>query len=133
MIKPKLCFEKQKPMRKSLIRRNIDTLRDDELLALLGIARLLRNQSYTIIIHAFEDYKNLCSTYSVNHHGEGSFRKYIDLFIHLELIQKKKVKRERFIKISLLNIASTELIDLIYEKLENKLNLKNRVFERICA
>ena len=120
-------------MKKSLIRRNIDTLRDDELLALLGIARLLRDQSYTIIIHAFEDYKNLCRTYSVIHHGEGSFRKYIEQFIHLNLIQKKKVKQERFIKISLLNIPSMEIIDLIHEKLGNKLNSKKCVYEKICT
>lgn len=43
--------------------------------------------------------------------------------------QKKKDKRERFIKIELLNITSEELIELVNEKLENKLISKMRVYE----
>lgn len=120
-------------MRKSVIRRSIDTLRDDELLALLGIARLLRCQSYTITNHAFEEYKNLCRTYSVIPHGEASFRKHIQQFIHLDLIQRKKTKHKKFLEITLLDTPSMELIDLVQRKLESKLNSKKRVYEEIYA
>ena len=120
-------------MRKSVIRRSIDTLRDDELLALLGIAQLLRDQSCTITRHAFEEYKSLCRTYSVIPHGEASFRKHIQQFIHLDLIQRKKTKHEKFLEITLLDIPSIELIELVNEKLENKLHSKKRVYEEVYA
>ena len=120
-------------MRKTSIRRSLDTLRDDELLALLGIARLLRDQSYTVTNHAFEEYKKLCRTYSVIPHGEASFRKHIQQFIHLDLIQRKKTKHEKFLEITLLNIPSTELIELVNEKLKNKLNSKKKLYEEIYA
>jgi len=42
--------------------RNIDILREHELLALLGVAELLRKvgQSFTIINYAFKEYKETC-------------------------------------------------------------------------
>lgn len=106
-------------MRRSVIRRIIDTLRDDELLALLGIAQLLRNQSYTIFNHAFKEYKRLCREYCVIPHGKASLRKYIYQFIHLDLIQRNKINHERSQKIVLLDIPSIVLIGLVRKKLEN--------------
>ena len=115
-------------MRRSVIRRIVDTLRDDELLALLGIAQLLRDQSYTIFNHAFKEYKKLCRDYSVIPHGKASLRKYISQFIHLDLIRRNKIKHERSLEITLLDIPSIVLIGLVHKKLKKKLNLRKRVY-----
>jgi len=115
-------------MRRSVIRRIVDTLRDDELLALLGIAQLLREQSYTIFNHAFKEYTKLCRAYSVIPHGKASLRKYIYQFIHLDLIRRNKIKRERSLEITFLDIPSIVLIGLVHKKLKKKLILRKRVY-----
>ena len=120
-------------MKRSVIRRIIDTLRDDELVALLGIARLLRDQSYTIFNHVVEEYKKLCRDYSVIPRGKASLRKYIYQFIHLDLIRRNKVKHERSLEITLLDIPSIVLIELVHKKLKKKLNLRKRVYVKLSA
>ena len=115
-------------MRRSVIRRIVDTLRDDELLGLLGIAQFLRDQSYTIFNYAFKEYKKLCRDYSVIPHGKASLRKYIFQFIHLDPIRRNKAKHERCLEITLLDISSIVLIGLVHKKLKRKLNLRKRVY-----
>lgn len=120
-------------MRRSVIRRIVDTLRDDELLALLGIAQLLKDQPYTIFIHAFKEYNKLCRYYFVIPHGKPSFRKYICQFIHLGLIQRNKVKHERSLEITLLDVPSIVLIELVRKKLAKKLSLRKKVYVELRA
>ncbi len=102
--------------------RNIDILRDHELLTLLGVVGLLRNfdQSFTIINHAFEEYKKMCKKYSVTPHNKTSFRKYIHQLIQMNLITSKPVRNGRFLEITLLEIPRISLTELLEDILERK-------------
>jgi len=88
---------------KSDIKNIIDTLREDELLALLGIIKSVRGQTFTYIKVAFAYYTQLCKKYSLRSRGIASFRKYIHQFFDLHLITFQPVEKshDRFLRIKL--------------------------------
>ena len=83
--------------------RNIGILREHELLALLGVAELIRKigQSFTIINYAFEEYKEMCRQYSITPHNKTSFRRHLRQLIHMNLITLRPRKDGRFLEITL--------------------------------
>ena len=98
--------------------RNIDILRDHELLTLLGVVGLLRNfdQSFTIINHAFEEYKKMCKKYSVTPHNKTSFRKYIHQLIHMGFVTSNPKKSGRFLEFTLSGSNLNTLLGDILER-----------------
>lgn len=110
-------------MENPVYQRIEDNLRVEELFALLGIARSLKNQKYTTIHEAFEEYKAICCYYSIRPHGEASIRKYIYYFAQTNMISvepiKNKAEQGRFLKISLVNTSPIELIDFLNGVIEN--------------
>ena len=98
--------------------QNIDTLRDHALLALLGVAELLKKigQSFTIINYAFEEYKKMCKQYSITHHNKTSFRKYLQQLIHMGFITSRPKKSGRFLEITLSGSNLNKLLEDIIEE-----------------
>ena len=115
-------------MENPLFQRIEDNLRTEELFALLGIARSLKNQTCAIIYEAFEEYKKICRSYSIRPHGKATFRKYTYYFGQLNLIAiepiKNKAEQGRFLKISLIKISPSELTEFL-NNLLNQIQLLN--------
>lgn len=104
----------------------IDQLKDQELLALLGIIKSLikKGEPFTHVDDAYEEYLAICENYSVEPHVKMSFRKYVRQINQLKIIASRTVKKEdaergRHLEITLLDIPApklAELLDDIFEK-----------------
>ena len=103
----------------------IDELKDQELLALYGITRSLINTDtpFTLVDDAYEEYKVICESYSVEPHVKMSFRKYIRQLNQLKIIASKTVRiedatRGRHLEITLLDIPAKRLVELLEDIIE---------------
>ncbi|MHA1914787.1 MAG: Cdc6/Cdc18 family protein [Promethearchaeota archaeon] len=105
----------------------IDSLKDQELLALLGIVRTLINNgtAFALVDDAFEEYQSICEGYSVEGHVKMSFRKYVRQLNDLKIIASKTVRieeatRGRHLEITLLDIPAVKLAELLEDIFERK-------------
>ncbi|MFX1569427.1 MAG: Cdc6/Cdc18 family protein [Promethearchaeota archaeon] len=105
----------------------VDQLKDQELLALYGITRSLINteEPFTLVDDAFEEYNAICENYSIEPHVKMSFRKYVRQLTTLKIIASKTVRieeatRGRHLEITLLDIPSIKLVELLEDILERK-------------
>ena len=105
----------------------VDQLNDQELLALLGIARSLINKDepFTLVDEAFEEYQIISETYSIEPHVKMSFRKYIRTLNQLKIIDSKTVRieeaeRGRHLEITLLDIPAGKLEEFLIEIFDKK-------------
>jgi cell division control protein 6 len=105
----------------------IDGLKDQELLALLGIVRSLMSNGtpFALVDDAFEEYQSICESYSKEPHVKMSFRKYVRQLNHLKIIASKTVRiedatRGRHLKITLLDIPVGKLAELLEDLFERK-------------
>ncbi|MFX1275624.1 MAG: Cdc6/Cdc18 family protein [Promethearchaeota archaeon] len=107
----------------------IDKLKDQELLTLLGIVRSLVNKEdpFTLVDDAYEEYQALCENYELEAHVKMSFRKYVRQLNDLKIIASRTVRiedvqRGRHLEITLLDIPAKKLSELIEEILQKKFN-----------
>ena len=105
----------------------VDQLNDQELLALYGIARSLINKDepFTLVDEAFEEYQIISETYSIEPHVKMSFRKYIRTLNQLKIITSETVRieeaeRGRHLEITLLDIPAFKLEEFLTEIFERK-------------
>ncbi|NVM44304.1 MAG: AAA family ATPase [Candidatus Lokiarchaeota archaeon] len=105
----------------------VDQLNDQELFALFGIARSLINKDepFTLVDEAFEEYQIISETYSVEPHVKMSFRKYIRTLNQLKIIASKTVRieeaeRGRHLEITLLDIPAGKLEEFLIEIFNKK-------------
>jgi cell division control protein 6 len=105
----------------------VDQLTDQELLALYGVVRSLINkdESYTLVDDAYEEYQTICETYNTEAHVKMSFRKYIRQLNDLKIVASKNVRieeaeRGRHLEITLLDIPATKLEEFLIELFEKK-------------
>ncbi len=105
----------------------VDQLNDQELLALFGIARSLINKDepFTLVDEAFEEYQIISETYSIEPHVKMSFRKYIRTLNQLKIIASKTVRieeaeRGRHLEITLLDIPAFKLEEFLIEIFNRK-------------
>lgn len=105
----------------------VDQLNDQELLALFGIARSLINKDepFTLVDEAFEEYQIISETYSIEPHVKMSFRKYIRTLNQLKIIASKTVRieeaeRGRHLEITLLDIPAVKLEEFLIEIFNKK-------------
>ena len=105
----------------------VDELKDQEILALYGIVRSLINKDepFTLVDDAFEDYNAICENYSIEPHVKMSFRKYVRQLTQLKIVTSKTVRieeatRGRHLEITLLDIPATKLAELLEDILERK-------------
>ena len=107
----------------------VDQFNDQELLALYGIARSLINKDepFTLVDEAFEEYQIISETYSIEPHVKMSFRKYIRTLNQLKIITSETVRieeaeRGRHLEITLLDIPATKLEEFLIEIFDRKFN-----------
>ncbi|MFX0081040.1 MAG: Cdc6/Cdc18 family protein [Candidatus Hodarchaeota archaeon] len=105
----------------------IDSLKDQELLALYGIVRTLINNGtpFALVDDAYEEYQAICEGYSVEPHVKMSFRKYVRQLNQLKIIASKTVRiedatRGRHLEITLLDIPARKLAELLEDIFERK-------------
>jgi len=105
----------------------IDSLKDQELLALYGIVRTLINNGtpFALVDDAYEEYQSICEGYSVEPHVKMSFRKYVRQLNQLKIIASKTVRiedatRGRHLEITLLDIPTVKLSELLVDIFERK-------------
>jgi len=105
----------------------IDSLKDQELLALYGIVRTLINNGtpFALVDDAYEEYQSICEGYSVEPHVKMSFRKYVRQLNQLKIIASKTVRiedatRGRHLEITLLDIPTVKLAELLEDIFERK-------------
>ncbi|MFW9902470.1 MAG: Cdc6/Cdc18 family protein [Candidatus Thorarchaeota archaeon] len=105
----------------------VDQLKDQELLALYGITRSLINKDepFTLVDDAFEEYNAICENYSIEPHVKMSFRKYVRQLTTLKIVSSKTVRieeatRGRHLEITLLDIPTLKLAELLEDILERK-------------
>ena len=105
----------------------VDELKDQELLALYGIVQSLINKDepFTLVDDAFEDYNVICENYSIEPHVKMSFRKYVRQLTQLKIVTSKTVRieeatRGRHLEITLLDIPVIKLEELLGDILERK-------------
>ena len=105
----------------------IDSLKDQELLALYGIVRTLINNDtpFALVDDAYEEYQAICEGYSVEPHVKMSFRKYVRQLNQLKIIASKTVRiedatRGRHLEITLLDIPTRKLVELLEDIFERK-------------
>jgi len=105
----------------------VDQLKDQELLALYGIVRSLINndEPFTLVDDAFEEYNAICENYSIEPHVKMSFRKYVRQLTQLKIMASKTVRieeatRGRHLEITLLDIPTVKLAELLEDILERK-------------
>lgn len=105
----------------------VDELKDQEILALFGIVRSLINKDepFTLVDDAFEDYNAICENFSIEPHVKMSFRKYVRQLTELKIVTSKTVRifeatRGRHLEITLLDIPATKLAELLEDILERK-------------
>ncbi|MFX1479009.1 MAG: hypothetical protein ACFFCI_12830, partial [Promethearchaeota archaeon] len=101
--------------------------KDQELLALYGIVRSLINKDepFTLVDDAFEEYIAICEHYSIESHVKMSFRKYVRQLTQLKIVASKTVRiedatRGRHLEITLLDIPTIKLAELLEDILERK-------------
>lgn len=107
----------------------VDKLKDQELIALYGIARSLINvdQPYTLVDDAFTEYTEACELYDEKTHVKMSFRKYVRQLKKLNIISTKTeriedAERGRHLRITLLDIPPHKLIEFLEKIFEKKFN-----------
>jgi cell division control protein 6 len=105
----------------------VDKLNDQELLALYGISQslLTREEPYTVVDDAYEQYNIICETYDMDSHVKMSFRKYVRQLDDLKIIATKTVridenKRGRHLEITMLDIPPKKLLELLDNIFEKK-------------
>jgi len=105
----------------------IDSLKDQEILALYGIVRTLINNGtpFALVDDAYEEYQSICEGYSVEPHVKMSFRKYVRQLNQLKIIASKTVRiedatRGRHLEITLLDIPTVKLSELLEDIFERK-------------
>jgi len=105
----------------------IDSLKDQELLALYGIVRTLISNGtpFALVDDAYEEYQSICEGYSVEPHVKMSFRKYVRQLNQLKIIASKTVRiedatRGRHLEITLLDIPTVKLSELLEDIFERK-------------
>jgi len=105
----------------------IDGLKDQELLAMLGIVRSLMTNGtpFALVDDAFEEYQSICESYSIEPHVKMSFRKYVRQLNQLKIIASKTVRiedatRGRHLEITLLDIPAGKLAELLEDIFERK-------------
>jgi len=105
----------------------IDSLKDQELLALLGIVKTLINNdaAFALVDDAYEEYQSLCEGYSKEAHVKMSFRKYVRQLNDLKIIASKTVRieeatRGRHLEITLLDIPAIRLEELLEQIFDRK-------------
>lgn len=105
----------------------VDQLKDQELLALYGIVRSLINKDepFTLVDDAFDEYNAICENYSIEPHVKMSFRKYVRQLTQLKIVASKTVRiedatRGRHLEITLLDIPALKLLELLEDILERK-------------
>ncbi|MFW9969901.1 MAG: Cdc6/Cdc18 family protein [Candidatus Odinarchaeota archaeon] len=105
----------------------VDQLKEQELLALYGIARSLINKGepFTLVDDAFEEYITICENYSIEPHVKMSFRKYVRQLTQLKIIASKTVRiedatRGRHLEITLLDIPAHKLLELLKDIFQKK-------------
>ncbi|NVM34613.1 MAG: AAA family ATPase [Candidatus Lokiarchaeota archaeon] len=105
----------------------VDELKDQEILALYGIVRSLINKDepFTLVDDAFEEYNSVCENYSIEPHVKMSFRKYVRQLTQLKIVTSKTVRieeaaRGRHLEITLLDIPAIKLAELLEDILERK-------------
>jgi cell division control protein 6 len=105
----------------------VDQLNDQELLALFGIVRSLINKDepFTLVDEAFEEYQIISETYSIEPHTKKTFRKYIQTLSKLRVISSQMVRieeaeRGRHLEISLIDITPERLEDFLIEIFNRK-------------
>jgi len=105
----------------------VDQLNDQELLALYGIVKSLINKDepFTLVDDAYEDYLVVCENYSISPHVKMSFRKYVRQLNQLKIIASKTVRieeaqRGRHLQITLLDIPAVKLKELLEDIFEKK-------------
>ncbi len=105
----------------------IDQLNDQELLALYGVVRSLINKDepYTLVEDAFEEYQAICETFNKEQHVKMSFRKYIRQLNQLKIVASKTVRieesqRGRHLEITLLDIPAIKLEELLMSLFDKK-------------
>ncbi|MHA1535720.1 MAG: Cdc6/Cdc18 family protein, partial [Promethearchaeota archaeon] len=98
----------------------VEQLKDQELLTLFGIVHSLinREESYTLVDNAFEEYNIICETYNVKSHTKKTFRKYIQTLSKMRIISPRMRRIEETERGRHLEIF---LIDIIPERFENLL------------
>ncbi|TFF95080.1 MAG: hypothetical protein EU544_03525 [Promethearchaeota archaeon] len=107
----------------------VDQLNDQELLTLYGVARSLleKDEAYTLVDDAYDEYEVACESYDIKPHVKMSFRKYIRQLSQLKVIKSKTVKiedaaRGRHLQLTLLDIPTMKLIELLENLFERKFN-----------
>ena len=105
----------------------VDQLNDQELFALFGIARslIIKDEPFTLVDDAFEEYQVISETYSIEPHVKMSFRKYIRTLNQLKIIASKTVRieeaeRGRHLEITLLDIPALKLEEFLIEIFNKK-------------
>jgi len=105
----------------------VDELNDQELLALYGIAQSLMNkdEAYTLVDDAYEEYQAICESYDQEAHVKMSFRKYVRQLNQMKIITSKTVRieeaqRGRHLEITLLDIPAPKLEELLKDICERK-------------
>jgi cell division control protein 6 len=105
----------------------VDQLKDQEILALYGIVRSLINKDepFSLVDDAFEEYNVICENYSIEPHVKMSFRKYVRQLTQLKIVASKTVRiedatRGRHLEITLLDIPAVKLAELLEDILERK-------------
>jgi len=105
----------------------VDQLNDHEILSLYGVALSLmeHNQPFALVDSAFEQYRAICSKYSIEPHVEMSFRKYIRTLNQLKIIASKTVRieeaeRGRHLELTLLDIPAFKMEEFLKEILNRK-------------
>ena len=105
----------------------VDQLNEQELLSLYGIVKCLINKDepFTLVDDAYEEYLVACENYSIDSHVKMSFRKYARQLNQLKIIASKTVRieeaqRGRHLQITLLDIPASKLIELLEDIFEKK-------------
>ena len=105
----------------------VDQLNDQEILSLYGVTLSLmeKNQPFTLVDSAFDQYLAICGRYSIEPHVKMSFRKYIRTLNQLNIIASRtirlgEVERRRHLEITLLDIPAFKMEEFLKEILNRK-------------
>ena len=105
----------------------VDQLKEQEILALYGIAQSLINKGepFTLVDDAYEEYMAICESFSLEAHVKMSFRKYVRQLNDLKIISSRTVRiedvqRGRHLEITLLDIPVKKLVELLDKILDKK-------------
>jgi cell division control protein 6 len=105
----------------------VDQLNDQEILSLYGVTLSLmeKNQPFTLVDSAFDQYLAICGWYSIEPHVKMSFRKYIRTLNQLKIIASRTVRlgeaeRRGYLEITLLDIPAFKMEEFLKEILNRK-------------